>query len=107
TPGRAPYEHEVVKRWTAAIAVAPFEAEFVLGSAVPHDRDLILGSHSVHTSTEWEPKIRSRSCGTADRKSTRLNSSHRTNSYAVSRTPSSFPTRRSSDLHARPRAVRA
>src|SRR5437879_1751898 len=31
---------------------APFEAEFVLGSAVPHDRDLILGSHSVHTSTE-------------------------------------------------------
>src|SRR5256885_16713124 len=22
TPGRAPYEHEVVKRWTAAIAVA-------------------------------------------------------------------------------------
>ena len=31
---------------------AQFEAEFVLGSAVPHDRDLILGSHSVHTSTE-------------------------------------------------------
>src|SRR5437899_3097451 len=31
---------------------APFEAEFVLGSAVPHDRDLILGSHSVQTSTE-------------------------------------------------------
>src|SRR5438552_17954371 len=31
---------------------AQFEAEFVLGWAVPHDRDLILGSHSVHTSTE-------------------------------------------------------
>jgi len=30
---------------------AQFDAEFVLGSAVPHDRDLILGSHSVHTST--------------------------------------------------------
>jgi len=27
------------------------DAEFVLGSAVPHDYDLILGSHSVHTST--------------------------------------------------------
>jgi hypothetical protein len=24
----------------------------VLGSAVPHDYDLILGSHSVHTSTQ-------------------------------------------------------
>jgi redox-sensitive bicupin YhaK (pirin superfamily) len=28
------------------------DAEFVLGSAVPHDYDLVLGSHSVHTSTE-------------------------------------------------------
>ena len=27
-------------------------AEFVLGSAVPHDYDLILGSHSVHTSSQ-------------------------------------------------------
>jgi redox-sensitive bicupin YhaK (pirin superfamily) len=27
-------------------------AEFVLGSAVVHDYDLVLGSHSVHTSTE-------------------------------------------------------
>jgi len=27
------------------------DAEFVLGSAVPHDYDLVLGSHSVHTST--------------------------------------------------------
>jgi hypothetical protein len=25
------------------------DAEFVLGSAVPHDYDLVLGSHSVHT----------------------------------------------------------
>jgi redox-sensitive bicupin YhaK (pirin superfamily) len=32
--------------------VARFDTEFVLGSAVPHDHDLILGSHSVHTSTE-------------------------------------------------------
>ena len=31
---------------------AQFDAEFVLGSAVPHDCDLVLGSHSVHTSTE-------------------------------------------------------
>src|SRR5437868_13706389 len=38
---------------SAAIAFeAQSDAEFVLGSAVPHDRDLILGSHSVHTSTE-------------------------------------------------------
>ena len=37
-------------------AVIEFEArsnaEFVLGSAVPHDYDLVLGSHSVHTSAE-------------------------------------------------------
>jgi redox-sensitive bicupin YhaK (pirin superfamily) len=25
------------------------DAEFVIGSAVPHDYDLVLGSHSVHT----------------------------------------------------------
>jgi redox-sensitive bicupin YhaK (pirin superfamily) len=31
---------------------AKSDAEFVLGSAVPHDYDLVLGSHSVHTSTE-------------------------------------------------------
>ena len=31
---------------------AQSDAEFVLGSAVPHDYDLILGSHSVHTSTD-------------------------------------------------------
>jgi len=31
---------------------AQSDAEFVLGSAVPHDYDLILGSHSVHTSTQ-------------------------------------------------------
>jgi redox-sensitive bicupin YhaK (pirin superfamily) len=30
---------------------AQSDAEFVLGSAVPHDYDLVLGSHSVHTST--------------------------------------------------------
>lgn len=27
------------------------DAEFVLGSAVPHNHDLVLGSHSVHTSS--------------------------------------------------------
>jgi redox-sensitive bicupin YhaK (pirin superfamily) len=32
--------------------VAQSDAEFVLGSAVPHDYDLVLGSHSVHTSTQ-------------------------------------------------------
>jgi redox-sensitive bicupin YhaK (pirin superfamily) len=31
---------------------AESDAEFVLGSAVPHDYDLVLGSHSVHTSTQ-------------------------------------------------------
>jgi redox-sensitive bicupin YhaK (pirin superfamily) len=31
---------------------AQSDVEFVLGSAVPHDYDLVLGSHSVHTSTE-------------------------------------------------------
>jgi len=30
---------------------AQSDAEFVLGSAVPHDYDLVLGSHSVHSST--------------------------------------------------------
>jgi redox-sensitive bicupin YhaK (pirin superfamily) len=28
------------------------DAEFVLGSAVPHDYDLVLGSHSVHTTAK-------------------------------------------------------
>ena len=31
---------------------AQSNAEFVLGSAVPHNHDLVLGSHSVHTSVE-------------------------------------------------------
>src|ERR1700680_3360100 len=31
---------------------AQSDAEFVLGSAVPHDYDLVLGSHSVHTSAD-------------------------------------------------------
>ena len=31
---------------------AQSDAEFVLGSAVPHDYDLVLGSHSVHTTAE-------------------------------------------------------
>ena len=31
---------------------AQSDAEFVLGSAVPHHYDLVLGSHSVHTSTQ-------------------------------------------------------
>jgi redox-sensitive bicupin YhaK (pirin superfamily) len=31
---------------------AQSDAEFVLGSAVPHDFDLVLGSHSVRTSVE-------------------------------------------------------
>jgi redox-sensitive bicupin YhaK (pirin superfamily) len=37
---------------TAIEFEAQSDAEFVLGSAVPHDYDLVLGSHSVHTSTE-------------------------------------------------------
>jgi hypothetical protein len=28
---------------------AQTDSEFVLGSAVPHEHDLVLGSHSVHT----------------------------------------------------------
>jgi hypothetical protein len=31
---------------------AQSDAEFVLGSAVPHHYDLVLGSHSVHTTAE-------------------------------------------------------
>jgi redox-sensitive bicupin YhaK (pirin superfamily) len=31
---------------------AQSDAEFVVGSAVPHDHDLILGYHSVHTSAD-------------------------------------------------------
>jgi len=37
---------------TAIEFEAQSDAEFVVGSAVPHDYDLILGSHSVHTSTD-------------------------------------------------------
>jgi hypothetical protein len=40
-PSSAPIEFE-----------AQSDAEFVLGSAVPHDYELVLGSYSVHTSTE-------------------------------------------------------
>jgi redox-sensitive bicupin YhaK (pirin superfamily) len=39
---------------------AQSDAEFVLGSAVPHDYDLVLGSHSVHTSTEALRKAEAR-----------------------------------------------
>ena len=39
---------------------AQSDAEFVLGSAVPHDYDLILGSHSVHTSAEALRKAEAR-----------------------------------------------
>jgi redox-sensitive bicupin YhaK (pirin superfamily) len=40
-------------RSSAALEVeAQSDAEFVLGSAVPHNYDLVLGSHSVHTSVE-------------------------------------------------------
>jgi redox-sensitive bicupin YhaK (pirin superfamily) len=42
--------------FTSSGAVLEFEAqsdaEFVLGSAVPHNYELVLGSHSVHTSVE-------------------------------------------------------
>jgi len=31
---------------------AQSDAEFVVGSAVPHSYDLVLGSHSVHTSAQ-------------------------------------------------------
>jgi redox-sensitive bicupin YhaK (pirin superfamily) len=41
SPSGAPIEFE-----------AQSDAEFVLGSAVPHDYDLVLGSHSVHTNAE-------------------------------------------------------
>jgi redox-sensitive bicupin YhaK (pirin superfamily) len=37
---------------TAIEFEAQSDAEVVLGSAVPHDYDLVLGSHSVHTSTQ-------------------------------------------------------
>ncbi len=37
---------------TAMEFEAESDAEFVVGSAVPHNYDLVLGSHSVHTSAE-------------------------------------------------------
>jgi len=37
---------------TAMEFEAQSDAEFVVGSAVPHDYDLVLGAHSVHTSAE-------------------------------------------------------
>jgi redox-sensitive bicupin YhaK (pirin superfamily) len=39
---------------------AQSDTEFVLGSAVPHHYDLILGSHSVHTTTEALRKAEAR-----------------------------------------------
>jgi redox-sensitive bicupin YhaK (pirin superfamily) len=36
---------------TAVDFAAPEDAEFVIGSAVPHPHDLVLGRYSVHTST--------------------------------------------------------
>ena len=42
--------------FTSSSAAIEFEAqsdtELVLGSAVPHNYHLVLGSHSVHTSVE-------------------------------------------------------
>jgi len=42
--------------FTSSSVVLDFEAqsdaEFILGSAVPHNYDLVLGSHSVHTNAE-------------------------------------------------------
>jgi redox-sensitive bicupin YhaK (pirin superfamily) len=50
--------------FTSSSAAIEFEAqsdaEFVLGSAVPHDYNLILGSHSVHTSPEALRKAEAR-----------------------------------------------
>ena len=46
-------ELAALKPSTAVIEFeAQSDAEFVLGSAVTHDYDLVLGSHSVHTSAE-------------------------------------------------------
>jgi|SRR5579862_1911579 len=49
-------QHGELVAFTTSSAVLQFEAqsdaEFVLGSAAPHDYDLILGSHSVHTTTK-------------------------------------------------------
>jgi hypothetical protein len=39
---------------------AQTDAEFVVGSAVPHDYDLELGSHSVHTSTQALREVEAR-----------------------------------------------
>jgi len=46
-------EIAVFEHGTEAIEfVATADAEFVLGSAVPHDHDLVLGYYSVHTSDQ-------------------------------------------------------
>ena len=39
---------------------AQTDSEFVLGSAVPHDYELVLGSHSVHTNVEALREAQSR-----------------------------------------------
>jgi redox-sensitive bicupin YhaK (pirin superfamily) len=53
-PGRtAQGELAAFRPSSAAIEFeAQSDAEFVLGSAIPHDYDLVLGSHSVHSSVE-------------------------------------------------------
>src|SRR5712691_3194915 len=45
---------------------AQFDTEFVLGSAVPHDYDLVLGSHSVHTSAAALREAEARILGDPD-----------------------------------------
>src|SRR5438034_636162 len=64
------------------------------------------GSGAAHAAVARRPDLRGGRAARAsrggplasDRKSTRLNSSHTVNSYAVARVLPSFPTRRSSDL---------
>src|SRR5690242_16831918 len=64
------------------------------------DRERIHPQHFGHD--VGEDRIRSLADVGRDRKSTRLNSSHMSISYAVTRDLHSFPTRRSSDLSPAP-----
>ena len=55
TPGRAPYEHEVVRRWTAAIAASDgfvfVTPEYNYGSSA------VLKNAQPSKGTSWTPKL--------------------------------------------------
>src|SRR3989449_1822313 len=83
-PGRAPYENEVVKRWTAEIAAS--DGFVFVTPEYNYGPSAVLKNAIDWVYPEWNRKAAAFvSYGSAmgDRKSTRLNSSHGYISYAV------------------------